>query len=118
MIVVFDLGGPLLAHTLLRPAGLSAVAAPVLSGILPALGCLVSLRCSNPLIFRLAVELIGPDTARGIRVAIVATTSTGITLVCSKLVPYLFAISVSVDAGLRRAREAPGRHATGPVTGL
>ena len=94
----------------------------MLSGILPALGCLVSLRCSNPLIFRLAVELIGPDTAWGIRVAIVATTSTGITLVCSKLVPYLFAISVSVDAGLRRAREAqgraPGRHATGPVTGL
>jgi hypothetical protein len=84
-----------------------------------ALGCLLSLRLRRPLIFRLAVELLGPDTRKGrdvtsawrypgfrrafrmitvawatgylveaaIRVAIVVTTSTGIALVCSKLIP-------------------------------
>ncbi len=180
MILVFDLGGPLLAYGLLRSAGMSAVAALVISGVLPALGiaigtlmdrrldvigvvvlagilvgtvlgltshnarlyllegsvpsvvfalgCLLSLRLRRPLIFRLAVELLGPDTAKGgdvsaawrypgfrrafriitvtwgvgylvetvIRVAIVATTSTGIALICSKLVPYAFAVSLSV----------------------
>jgi hypothetical protein len=92
-----------------------------------ALGCLLSLRLRRPLIFRLAVELLGPDTPKGrdvtaawrypgfrrafrtitvawgagylaeaaIRVAIVSTTSTGIALICSKLVPYAFAISLS-----------------------
>jgi hypothetical protein len=171
MILVFDLGGPLLAYSLLRSAGMSAVAALVISGVLPALGigisaladrrldvigivvlagllvgtllgltshnarlyllegsvpsvvfalgCLLSLRLRRPLIFRLAVELLGPDTRKGrdvtaawrypgfrrafqmitvawgagylveaaIRVVIVATTSTGIALVCSKLSP-------------------------------
>jgi hypothetical protein len=38
MILVFDLGGPLLAYALLRPAGLGAVTALVISGVLPALG--------------------------------------------------------------------------------
>jgi hypothetical protein len=38
MILVFDLGGPLLAYSLLRSAGMSAVAALVISGVLPALG--------------------------------------------------------------------------------
>ncbi len=38
MILVFDLGGPLLSYSLLRSAGMSAVAALVLSGVLPALG--------------------------------------------------------------------------------
>ena len=38
MILVFDLGGPLLAYTLLRSAGLSTVPALIISGILPALG--------------------------------------------------------------------------------
>jgi hypothetical protein len=179
MILVFDLGGPLLAYGLLRSAGMSAAAALVLSGVLPALGiavgaltqrrldvigvvvlagllvgtvlgltshnarlyllegsvpsvvfalgCLLSLRLRRPLIFRLAVELLGPDTPKGrdvtaawrypgfrrafrtitvawgagylaeaaIRVAIVSTTSTGIALICSKLVPYAFAISLS-----------------------
>jgi len=42
MILVFDLGGPLLAYGLLRSAGMSAVAALVISGVLPALGCLAS----------------------------------------------------------------------------
>ena len=180
MIVVFDLGGPLLAYGLLRSAGLSAVAALVISGVLPALGivigalagrrldvigvvvlagivvgtvlgltshnarlyllegsvpsvvfalgCLLSLRLWQPLIFRFSVEILGPDTPKGrdviaawrypgfrrafraitvawgvgylmeagVRVAIVETTSTGIALLCSKLVPYAFAVSLSV----------------------
>jgi hypothetical protein len=180
MILVFDLGGPLLAYSLLRSTGMSAVTALVISGVLPALGivigaladrrldvigvvvlagllvgtllgltshnarlyllegsvpsavfalgCLFSLRLRQPLIFRLAVELLGPDTRKGrdvagawrypgfrrafrtitvawgvgylaeaaIRVAIVATTSTGIALVCSKLIPYAFALVLSV----------------------
>ena len=180
MIVVFDLGGPLLAYGLLRSAGLSAVAALVISGVLPALGivigaladrrldvigvvvlagivvgtvlgltshnarlyllegsvpsvvfalgCLFSLRLRQPLIFRFSVEILGPDTPKGrdviaawrypgfrrafrtitvawgvgylmeagVRVAIVETTSTGIALLCSKLVPYAFAVSLSV----------------------
>ena len=179
MILVFDLGGPLLAYSLLRSAGMSAVAALVISGVLPALGigisaladrrldvigivvlagllvgtllgltshnarlyllegsvpsavfalgCLLSLRLRRPLIFRLAVELLGPDTRKGrdvtaawrypgfrrafrmitvawgiaylveagIRIAIVVTTSTGIALVCSKLIPYVFAVVLS-----------------------
>jgi len=180
MIVVFDLGGPLLAYGLLRSAGMSAVAALVISGVLPALGiaigaladrrldvigvivlagivvgtvlglaghnarlyllegsvpsivfalgCLLSVRLRRPLIFRLAVELLGPDTPKGrdvtaawrypgfrlafrtitvawgvgylveagVRGAIVETTSTGIALICSKLVPYVFAVSLAV----------------------
>jgi hypothetical protein len=179
MILVFDLGGPLLAYGLVRSAGTSAVAALVISGVLPALGiaigavadrrldvigmvvlvgllvgtllgltshnaqlyllegsvpsavfalgCLLLLRLRRPLIFRLAVELLGPDTRKGrdvtaawrypgfrrafrmitvawgigylveaaIRVAIVGTTSTGIALVCSKLIPYVFAVVLS-----------------------
>ena len=38
MIVVFDLGGPLAAYSLLHSEGMSAVAALVTSGILPAMG--------------------------------------------------------------------------------
>jgi phosphatidylinositol alpha-1,6-mannosyltransferase len=116
-ILVFDLGGPLLAYALLRSAGLSAVAALVVSGVLPAAGiavgalaerrldvigvmvlagillgtvlgltshnarlyllegslpsavfalaCLFSVRRRRPLIFRLAVEILGPHTPRG-----------------------------------------------------
>ena len=178
-ILVFDLGGPLLAYALLRSAGFSPVAALVISGVLPALGiavgalterrldvigvmvlagilvgtivgltshdarlyllegsvpsvvfalaCLFSVRLRRPLIFRLAVEILGPGTRKGrdviaawrypgfrrafraitvawgvgylveagIRVAIVAQTSTGIALICSKLVPYAFALGLS-----------------------
>jgi hypothetical protein len=117
MILVFDLGGPLLAYTLLRSAGLSTVAALIISGIFPALGivigalvdrrldiigvvvlagllvgtvaglvsnnarlylvegavpslvfalaCLISLRGRKPLIYRFAVELLGPDSPKG-----------------------------------------------------
>jgi hypothetical protein len=179
MVVVFDLGGPLLVYSLLRSAGMSAVAALLISGVPPAVGigvgawvdrqldvisvvvlagiavgsvlgltshnarlyllegsvpsivfavaCLFSLRMRRPLIFRLALELIGPATAKGrdvagawrypvfrrafavitaawgigyiveaaVRVVIVETTSTGIALVCSKGVPYLFALALS-----------------------
>jgi hypothetical protein len=41
MILVFDLGGPLLAYSLLRSAGRSAVTALVISGVLPALGIVI-----------------------------------------------------------------------------
>jgi len=117
MVTVFDIAGPLVAYSLLRSAGQSAVSALVLSGILPALGvavgvirhrrvdtigvlvlagiavgtvlglvsgsprlvliegsvptavfgllCLGSLWAHRPLIYRFAVEFIGPDTPRG-----------------------------------------------------
>ena len=179
MIIVFDLGGPLLVYTLLRSAGLSTVAALVISGILPALGivigavvdrrldiigvvvlaglvvgtvaglvshnarlyliegavpslvfalaCLGSLRSAKPLIYRFAVELLGPGTLKGrevvaawqypgfrrafrvitaawgvaylievaARLVVVETTSTGIALLFSKLIPYIFAFALS-----------------------
>ena len=202
MILVFDLGGPLLAYALLRSAGLSAVAALVISGVLPALGiaigaladrrldvigvvvlagivvgtivgltshnarlyllegsvpsvvfalaCLFSVRLRRPLIYRLAVEILGPGTPKGrevtaawrypvfrrgritvawgigylveagIRVAIVAKTSTGIALLCSKLVPYAFALGLSgwtlATASTRRRRPNgwPSPPAPGP----
>src|SRR5690242_3754088 len=117
MIVVFDIAGPLVAYSLLRSAGQSAVTALVLSGAFPALGvivslirhrradtvgvlvlagiavgtvigllsgdprlvlvegsvptavfgllCLGSLWARRPLIYRFAVEFIGPDTPKG-----------------------------------------------------
>src|SRR5580700_5059237 len=116
-IVVFDVAGPLVAYQMLRSAGLSAVSALVLSGVLPgvavlsglirhrrldAVGVLVlagiavgtvlglvsgnarlvlvkgsvptavfgllflgSLWSHRPLIFRFALEFMGPDTPRG-----------------------------------------------------
>ena len=179
MIVVFDLGGPLLAYALLHHAGMSAVSALVISGVLPAIGitlgalvdgrldiigvvvlggiavgtvlglvshnarlfllegsvpslvfalaCLASLKASKPLIYRFAVEILGPDTPKGrdvtgawryrgfrrafqvitvawgvgylievaVRVVIIETTSTGIALLGSKLLPYAFALTLS-----------------------
>jgi hypothetical protein len=179
MIVVFDLGGPLLTYALLRHAGMSAVAALVISGVLPAVGiaagalvdgrldiigvvvlagiavgtvlglvshnarlflleasvpslafalaCLASLKAKKPLIYRFAVEILGPDTPKGrdvtgawrypgfrrafqvitvawgvgylvevaARIAIIETTSTGIALLSSKLLPYAFAAALS-----------------------
>ena len=180
MILVFDLGGPLVAYTLLRSGGMSTVAALIISGIFPALGiaigalvdrrldiigvvvlaglvvgtvaglisnnarlylvegavpslvfalaCLGTLRASKPLIYRFAVELLGPDTSKGrdvigawqypgfrrafrvitaawgvaylievaARLVVVETTSTGIALLFSKLVPYAFALGLSL----------------------
>lgn len=179
MILVFDLGGPLIIYSLLRSRGIPTVTALVISGIFPALGiavgavvdrrldiigvvvlaglavgtvlgltshnarlylvegavpsavfalaCLASVRAKQPLIYRFAVELLGPDTPKGrdvvaawrypgfrrafrvitlawgvaylvevaARLAIVETTSTGIALVCSKLVPYACALVLS-----------------------
>src|SRR5690242_5641752 len=117
IIAVFDIAGPLVAYSLLRSAGQSAVTALVLSGAFPALGvivslirrrradtigvlvlagiavgtvlglvsgsprlvliegsvptavfgllCLGSLWAHRPLIYRFAVEFIGPDTPKG-----------------------------------------------------
>ena len=117
MVTVFDIAGPLVAYSLLRSAGQSAVSALVLSGILPAFGvavgvirhrrvdtigvlvlagiavgtvlglvsgsprlvliegsvptavfgllCLGSLWAGRPLIYRFAIEFIGPDTPKG-----------------------------------------------------
>jgi hypothetical protein len=90
--------------------------------------CLVSLRAAKPLIYRFAVELLGPQTPKGrevvgawqypgfrrafrvitaawgvaylietaARLVVVETTSTGIALLFSKLVPYVFALALSV----------------------
>ena len=180
MILVFDLGGPLLAYAVLRSNGLGTVTALIISGIFPALGivigalvdrrldiigvvvlaglavgtvaglisnnarlylvegavpslvfalaCLGTLRASKPLIYRFAVELLGPDTSKGrdvigawqypgfrrafrvitaawgvaylievaARLVVVETTSTGIALLFSKLVPYAFALGLSL----------------------
>jgi hypothetical protein len=92
-----------------------------------ALACLGTLRASKPLIYRFAVELLGPDTPKGrdvigawrypgfrrafqvitaawgvaylievaARLVVVETTSTGIALLFSKLVPYAFALGLS-----------------------
>src|SRR5258707_12570578 len=43
MIAVFDIAGPLVAYSLLRSAGQSAVTALILSGAFPALGVVVGL---------------------------------------------------------------------------
>jgi len=180
MILVFDLGGPLVAYTLLRSGGMGTVAALIISGTFPALGiaigalvdrrldiigvvvlaglvvgtvaglisnnarlylvegavpslvfalaCLGTLRASKPLIYRFAVELLGPDTPKGrdvigawqypgfrrafqvitaawgaaylievaARLVVVETASTGIALLFSKLVPYAFALGLSL----------------------
>ena len=43
MIAVFDIGGPLLAYSLLRANGFSTVAALVLSGLFPAVGMIIGI---------------------------------------------------------------------------
>jgi intracellular septation protein A len=180
MMLVFDLGGPLLTFSLLRSSGMSEVDALIISGVCPALGiaitamvdrrldligvvvlaglavgtalglishnarlyllegavpslvfalaCLASLRASKPLIYRFAVEILGPDTPKGRevtdawrypgfrrafhvitaawgvaylievagRLVVVEIASTGIALLFSKLVPYCFAVILSV----------------------
>jgi hypothetical protein len=179
MIIVFDVGGPLLAYFVLRAAGLSTVLSLVLSGVFPAFGvgfnaiqyrrldifgvlvlagilmgsllgltthnaklflvegsvpsvafsaaCFGSLWTQQPLIYRIALELVGRDGARGreiaaawqyprfrrafriitvvwgvgylieagVRVAVAETAPTGIALVCSKVAPYVFAVTLS-----------------------
>jgi hypothetical protein len=88
-----------------------------------AVACLVSLRTREPLIYRIALEFVGPDTRRGreltsawpspvfkrafrnitvawgigyiieaaLRLVVAETTSTGVALLCSKVMPYVFA---------------------------
>ena len=206
MILVFDLGGPFLANTLLRSGGMGTVAALIISGIFPALGiaigalvdrrldiigvvvlaglvvgtvlglisnnarlylvegavpslvfalaCLGSLRAAKPLIYRFAVELPGPDTPKGrdvigawqhpgfrrafqvitaawgvaylvevaARLVVVETTSTGIALLFSKLVPYAFALGLSVwtlaygEHEKKKAEQLAAVAAAGPGT--
>ena len=206
MILVFDLGGPLVAYTLLRSGGMGTVAALIISGIFPALGivigalvdrrldiigvvvlaglvvgtvaglisdnarlylvegavpslvfalaCLGTLRASKPLIYRFAVELLGPDTSKGrdvigawqypgfrrafrvitaawgvaylievaARLVVVETTSTGIALLFSKLVPYAFALGLSLWTLLygehekKKAEQLAAVAAAGPGT--
>ena len=117
MIVIFDIAAPLVAYSLLRSAGVTAVTALLLSGVFPALGvtigvirhrrldvvgalvlagivvgtvlglvshdarlllvegsvptavfavaCLGSLWARRPLMFSMALEFTGPDTAQG-----------------------------------------------------
>lgn len=43
MIVVFDIGGPLVAYSLLRAHGFSAVTALILSGVFPAVGVIIGI---------------------------------------------------------------------------
>jgi hypothetical protein len=65
MIAVFDIGGPIVAYTLLRSAGQSAVTALVISGAFPALGVIVSL------IRRRRADTIGVLVLAGIAVGTV-----------------------------------------------
>ena len=65
MIAVFDIAGPLVAYSLLRSAGLSAVSALVLSGTFPALGVAAGL------IRRRRVDAIGVLVLAGIAVGTV-----------------------------------------------
>src|ERR1700722_1450596 len=67
MILVFDLGGPLLAYALLRSAGLGAVAALVISGVLPALGIAIGAAVDRRLDV-LAVVILAGIPAGTIRV--------------------------------------------------
>ncbi len=65
MIAVFDIAGPLVAYSLLRSAGQSAVSALVLSGIFPAFGVLAGL------IRRRRLDAIGVLVLAGIAVGTV-----------------------------------------------
>ena len=65
MIVVFDLGGPLLAYALLHRAGMSAVSALVISGVLPAIGIALGALVDGRL------DIIGVVVLGGIAVGVV-----------------------------------------------
>jgi hypothetical protein len=66
MILVFDLGGPLLAYTLLRSDGLSTVVALIISGILPVLGIVIGAVVDR------RVDIIGVVVLAGLVVGTVA----------------------------------------------
>jgi hypothetical protein len=93
-----------------------------------ALACLFSVRTGRPLIFRLALEIVGPETPKGrevtgawrypgfrrafriitaawgigylleaaVRVVVVETAPTGTAFFFSKVVPYVFAVAMSI----------------------
>jgi hypothetical protein len=93
-----------------------------------ALACLLSIRTGRPLIFRLALEIVGPETPKGrevtgawrypgfrrafriitaawgigylleaaVRVIVVETAPTGTAFFFSKVVPYVFAVAMSI----------------------
>lgn len=71
LIAVFDIAGPLVAYSLLRPAGLSAVSALVLSGIFPVLGV------ATGFIRRRRVDPLGVLVLLGIAVGSVLGLVTG-----------------------------------------
>jgi hypothetical protein len=78
-ILVFDLGGPLLAYALLRSAGLGSVAALVVSGVLPALGIAIGAVADRRL------DVIGAMVLAGILVGtILGLTSHNARLYCSR----------------------------------
>lgn len=71
MIAVFDVGGPLVAYSLLRSNGLSPVMALVLSGIFPAVGVAINV------IQHRRLDVIGALVLAGILVGTVLGLATG-----------------------------------------
>ena len=107
MILVFDLGGPLLAYSLLRSAGMSAVAALAISGVLPALGIAISALADRRL------DVIGIVVLAGL----LAGTVLGLTSDNARLyllegsVPSaVFALGCLLSLRLRRPTGVPDDH--------
>ena len=107
MIVVFDIAGPLVAYSLLRSAGQSAVTALVLSGAFPALGVIASL------IRHRRADTIGVLVLAGIAVGTILGLLSGdprLVLVClgslraRRPLIYRFAIEF-IGAGTPKGRE-------------
>ncbi len=131
MIAVFDIAGPLVAYSLLRSAGQSAVSALILSGAFPALGIAAGLvrhrRVDTIGVIVLAGIAVGTILGLAVRVIIVETTSTATALTVSKVMPYAVgAVLVGwMIAYGRRARRlgerlaatAPADPATTPANG-
>jgi hypothetical protein len=99
MILVFDLGGPLLAYSLLRSAGMSVVASLVISGVLPALGIGISALADR------RVDVIGIVVLAGL----LAGTLLGLTshnarlyLLEGSVPPVVFALGCLLSLRLRR----------------
>jgi hypothetical protein len=152
MIAVFDVGGPLLAYSLLRHlTHLPTVGALILSGLLPAIGvlinavqfrrldifglmilggigfgsllglvthdpklyllegslpsaafallCLASLRTGRPLIYRIALELIGPGSKKGTRM--IAAWEHARFRAAFRLITVVWAIGYLAESALR-----------------
>ncbi len=129
MIAVFDIAGPLVAYSLLRSAGQSAVSALILSGAFPALGIAAGLvrhrRVDTIGVIVLAGIAVGTILGLAVRVIIVETTSTATALTVSKVMPYavgavLVGWMMAYGRRARRLRErlaatAPADAATTPA---